>query len=373
MISKITLAVITTCVALSLNFLPSSFAQSNKYLGQPPPGLIPERFPPDSLLANEIWFWHGSPVFTPDALEMYWTIIYHPTGGTQPVEIWCMESMDSIWSAPQQPSFANYNYEEMNPFLSVTGDTIYFISNRPGGWIFRAIRSESEWTYPVALNIPVPPGKSFGNQFSVAQDGTIYIDVQDEDNIDIYFSRMVNGDYQMPVRLPGEINSSYYDYMPFIDPNEKYLIFKSSRETGTGLYISYKENEVWSPALNMGTLINQNSYGALWPYVTLDGEYFFFCLSDDNGFNPYWVRAGIIDSIQSVMSVHGEIESLPTKFRLYQNYPNPFNPTTTISYQIPELSFVTLKVYDVLGNEIATLANEEKSIGSYEVEFSAIG
>jgi len=58
-------------------------------------------------------------------------------------------------------------------------------------------------------------------------------------------------------------------------------------------------------------------------------------------------------------------------FELNQNYPNPFNPTTTIKYQIPELSFVTIKVFDVLGSEITTLVNEEKAIGSYEVEFDA--
>ena len=56
-------------------------------------------------------------------------------------------------------------------------------------------------------------------------------------------------------------------------------------------------------------------------------------------------------------------------FRLSQNYPNPFNPSTTIEYQIPKASFVTIKVYDVLGKEIVTLVKEEKPAGIHEVNF----
>ena len=63
---------------------------------------------------------------------------------------------------------------------------------------------------------------------------------------------------------------------------------------------------------------------------------------------------------------------LPVSFSLSQNYPNPFNPLTKIKYQIPELSFVTIKVFDVLGNEIAVLVNEEKPTGSYELTWNAV-
>ena len=58
---------------------------------------------------------------------------------------------------------------------------------------------------------------------------------------------------------------------------------------------------------------------------------------------------------------------------LLQNYPNPFNPSTKISYQIPELSFITLKIYGVLGNEITTLVKEQKPVGTYEATFNAAG
>ena len=61
----------------------------------------------------------------------------------------------------------------------------------------------------------------------------------------------------------------------------------------------------------------------------------------------------------------------PNNFNLMQNYPNPFNPSTTIKYQISNSSFTTIKVYDVLGNEITTLLNEEKTPGIYEVTWLA--
>ena len=78
-------------------------------------------------------------------------------------------------------------------------------------------------------------------------------------------------------------------------------------------------------------------------------------------------------STSATTGIDEKSNNIPNQFELSQNFPNPFNPVTTIKYQVPELSFVTLKIYDVLGSEIITLVNEEKPIGSYEIEFDATG
>jgi len=69
-------------------------------------------------------------------------------------------------------------------------------------------------------------------------------------------------------------------------------------------------------------------------------------------------------------SVEAEVYS-PFEFKLAQNYPNPFNPSTKISFSIPAPEFVTLKVYDILGTEVATLINERKEPGVYTINFNA--
>lgn len=95
--------------------------------------------------------------------------------------------------------------------------------------------------------------------------------------------------------------------------------------------------------------------------------------------NPRPSPAGTNPDIGACESLLGQIPSVveemitPTKFALYQNYPNPFNPSTVISYQLPAAGFVSLKIYDVLGNEVAALVNEEKPVGKFTVTWNAKG
>ena len=72
-----------------------------------------------------------------------------------------------------------------------------------------------------------------------------------------------------------------------------------------------------------------------------------------------------------IIDVKNQLNTAPTEFLLSQNFPNPFNPSTSIQYAISSRQFVSLKVYDVLGNEIETLVNEEKPTGTYEITWYA--
>jgi len=68
-----------------------------------------------------------------------------------------------------------------------------------------------------------------------------------------------------------------------------------------------------------------------------------------------------------------EIALLPKEYGISQNYPNPFNPATTINYQLPEKNHVSLKIYDILGNLVKTLVDDEQAPGYYNVTWNAGG
>jgi photosystem II stability/assembly factor-like uncharacterized protein len=124
-----------------------------------------------------------------------------------------------------------------------------------------------------------------------------------------------------------------------------------------GVYVSYDNGDHWNLLNNRGL-----------------GQTFVLSLATDNNGNLYagTYHGGVYRTVQAFTSVETP-RLAPGAFRLDQNYPNPFNPTTTVSFVIRHSSFVTLRVYDVLGREVATLVNEVKQAGDYTVEWKAEG
>jgi hypothetical protein len=113
--------------------------------------------------------------------------------------------------------------------------------------------------------------------------------------------------------------------------------------------------------------------GEISPVVCADNSSIIFSWQDNRRSEGWDIYAKIVDWNWNGVTDVEIIDYIPNEFSLSQNYPNPFNPSTKIKYQIPELSFINIKVYDVLGNEVATLVNEEKPVGEYEVGFNGRG
>lgn len=81
----------------------------------------------------------------------------------------------------------------------------------------------------------------------------------------------------------------------------------------------------------------------------------------------YWNR------MTQLTNIKNNSNQLAEKFELYQNYPNPFNPVTTIKFSIVENAYVSLKVYDMLGKEVANPVDQQMNSGVYEYQFDASG
>ena len=148
--------------------------------------------------------------------------------------------------------------------------------------------------------------------------------------------------------------------------NGKIYIFSG----GNGFSILYDNVEEYDPVLDKWTEktpIISPRWGA--SACTLDDKIYVIGGADINNQRLSTVEV-YNPALDPITSVEVDVRLLD-KFTLEQNYPNPFNPTTTIKYSVPKLSFITLKIYDVLGSEVALLVNEEKRVGTYELKWDA--
>jgi hypothetical protein len=235
--------------------------------------------------------------------------------------------------------------------------------------------------------VPIVPGFPIINcDISTSNDnGNIYICWTDQrsgyNDTDVWLSKSVDGglNWSSPIRVnddpPGR--HQFFAWMT-IDQTNGYLyfVFYDRRnyltlQTDVFMAVSRDGGESFT-----NFKISQN------PFTPSDNNYlghYIGVSAHNNVVRPVWTRidnnlpslwTAIIDSITTVKEK--TVLDSPSEYRLFQNFPNPFNPDTKIIYQIPEMSFVTLKVYDVLGNEVATLLNEEIPAGNHTIKFDAI-
>jgi hypothetical protein len=128
--------------------------------------------------------------------------------------------------------------------------------------------------------------------------------------------------------------------------------------TDSGVYVSTNNGDTWTAA-NTGL-----------PNTRITS----LCVS-----GPYLLAGSIWDSglwrrpVSEMVSVKDQSSEVPAEFILEQNYPNPFNPSTTIKFELPRASQVTLTVCDVLGRQVSMLVNERMNAAVHEVKFSAKG
>ena len=361
-----------TTIFLLVVLLNSCFAQP--YLGQTPPGSIPQIFAPGIIsLSNRL---ETYPTFSPDGRDMFFSVV---NASWLNGVIFHTQERNGVWTIPDTADFSKNIYINWESFISPDGNKQFFASNRPPSlskdiWMMNRT-SDTTWSTPVRLNSPINSSAEDGSA-CVTNNGTLYFKSARGGGINgsmLYKSLLIDSTYSQIENLGNTIHTVNGESEPFMSPDESYLIFTSpSRPGGHGgydLWICFrKTNGTWTEPVNMGQNINTalDEYG---PRVTQDGNYLFF--TRDNGstsMDIYWVSANIIDSLRSVnVSISNQSENMASDYKLFQNYPNPFNPSTVISYSLPGNSFVSLKIYNILGKEIASLVNSVQRRGSHDI------
>jgi ribosomal protein L24E len=266
-----------------------SLVPVNAYLGQKTPGDVPEIFAPGIVSTG---MFTRDIAMTPDGREIYFCIsLANYTFAT----ILVTKEINGKWTQPEvMEHMRDPKYMNLEPCISPDGKKFFFLSNRPdlsgnetAGdediWVMD--RNGNEWSEPYN---PGEPVNSQSSEFfpSVTKDGTLYFTRSEkESRVNYIFrSKLIDGKYQEPEKLPPQVNSGLTQYNAFIDPDEKYLIVpvngRNDTFGSTDYYIVYRNpDDTWDEPVNMGNKINTVSGLEFSPYVSPDGKYFFFMSS----------------------------------------------------------------------------------------------
>jgi len=183
----------------------------------------------------------------------------------------------------------------------------------------------------------------------------------------------LNALFNGAIGIETDYSNIFIDSMKTLASNQYHLkTIENIEPSGSGTAI-FKYESMFDSTSIQGSLkgkpVGVEYIGTDYKVVTLSFPLFYMNFSEAKELTEYIM----FNKFEEVMPVEKEENILPSEYGLSQNYPNPFNPTTTIKYNIYETSFVSLKVYNVLGKEVSILVKEEKSIGTHTIEFDATG
>jgi hypothetical protein len=268
------------------------------YLGQEPPGELPEAFAP-SIIFDENAI-HGNIAFSPDGKEIYW-VFHPPTYGQNPPPIQFIRLVNSQWTRPGILGFSE-EYGVMNISMAPDGKKLFFTSKRPwpSSWghqpagntleaykTWYVERSGAGWGDPKPLDPRI--NKNLMG-VSATNDGTLYTH-------GIKRIKVKNGQYTEWEQLGPPLDvGRITGGNPFISPDETYILFnrKWSGRFGYGLFISYRtRDDKWTEPINLFEKINAPRGGSQ-PIVTPDGKYLFYY----SGGKFCWLDAGIIEDLK---------------------------------------------------------------------------
>jgi len=208
------------------------------------------------------------------------------------------------------------------------------------------------------------------------------------DPLDVMFVRSTNGGrtWSAPVRVNDDASTTAWQWfgtMSVVPTGRIDVVWLDTRDNpgsvNSSLYYSFSTNAgvTWSPNARLSQSFNPHLG---WPQQNKMGDYFHM-VSDSAGAHLAW--AATFGGEQNVYYGHISYpltgveeqspEAIPTSFSLSQNYPNPFNPSTTIEFALPHSSFVSLNVFTVLGEKVATLVADRLNAGTHAVHWNATG
>jgi subtilisin family serine protease len=208
----------------------------------------------------------------------------------------------------------------------------------------------------------------------------LFFDWDIVDGNDDFTAYDVSGNFGYAYHIGGEQTTWVASALVSSDKYGFWAINNAGGDGGFGIYDGFTDSEKWqslssgigkSPA-GAGDVSNVISGG---PYFIQPNETIPVAFTIAAGYNIDELRASVINSrikySQIPTATDDEEIYVAGEFNLDQNYPNPFNPSTRIQYQVPGNSNVSLKIFDVLGNEVITLVNEYMPAGMYGVDFNS--